>query len=56
LKFIEVDLIGVYVAPIALLIIATWFATKQLHASGVGKVFTVIAKSPVLDIRARTLT
>jgi len=31
LKFIEVDLIGVYVAPIALLIIAAWFVTIGLR-------------------------
>jgi hypothetical protein len=31
LKFIEVNLVGVYVAPIALLIIAAWFATIGLR-------------------------
>jgi hypothetical protein len=31
LKFIEIDLLGVYVAPIALLIIAAWFATIGLR-------------------------
>jgi hypothetical protein len=34
LKFIEVDLIGVYVAPIALLIIAAWFVTIALPDRG----------------------
>jgi hypothetical protein len=31
LKFIEIDLLGVYVAPIALPIIAAWFATIGLR-------------------------
>jgi len=31
LKFIEINLIGVYVAPIALLIIAAWFVTIALR-------------------------
>jgi len=31
LKFIEINLVGVYVAPIALLIIAAWFATLGLR-------------------------
>lgn len=31
MKFIEIDLLGVYVAPIALLIIAAWFATIGLR-------------------------
>jgi len=31
LKFIEINLLGVYVAPIALLIIAAWFATIGLR-------------------------
>ena len=31
MKFIEIDLLGVYVAPIALLIIAAWLATIGLR-------------------------
>ena len=31
MKFIEIDLLGVYVAPIALVIIAAWFATIGLR-------------------------
>jgi protein AaeX len=31
LTFIEIDLFGVYVAPIALLIIAAWFVTIALR-------------------------
>ena len=31
MRFIEVDLLGVYVAPIALLIIAAWFVTIALR-------------------------
>jgi len=31
LKFMEIDLLGVYVAPISLLIIAAWFATIGLR-------------------------
>jgi len=31
LKFIEIDLLGVYVAPMALLMIAAWFATIALR-------------------------
>jgi len=31
LKFMEIDLLGVYVAPMALLIIAAWFATVGLR-------------------------
>jgi protein AaeX len=31
LKFIEIDLFGVYVAPMALLMIAAWFATIALR-------------------------
>jgi hypothetical protein len=31
LKFIEIDLLGVYVAPISLLIIAAWFVTIALR-------------------------
>ena len=31
MKFIEIDLLSVYVAPIALLIIAAWFATIGLR-------------------------
>ena len=31
MKFMEIDLLGVYVAPISLLIIAAWFATIGLR-------------------------
>jgi hypothetical protein len=31
LKFVEIDLLGVYVAPISLLMIAAWFATIGLR-------------------------
>jgi hypothetical protein len=31
LTFVEIDLFGVYVAPIALLIIAAWFVTIALR-------------------------
>ena len=31
MKFMEIDLLGVYVAPMALLIIAAWFATVGLR-------------------------
>ena len=31
MKFMEIDLLGVYVAPISLLIIAAWFATVGLR-------------------------
>ena len=31
MTFMEVDLLGVYVAPISLLIIAAWFATVGLR-------------------------
>jgi hypothetical protein len=31
LKFIEIDLFGVYVAPMALLMIAAWFVTIALR-------------------------
>ena len=31
MKFIEIDLLGVYVAPIALLIVVAWFATIGLR-------------------------
>ena len=31
MKFIELDLIGIYVAPIAVLIIAAWFVTIALR-------------------------
>jgi len=31
LKFMEIDLLGVYVAPISLLIITAWFATIGLR-------------------------
>ena len=31
MKFIEIDLFGVYVAPMALLMIAAWFATIALR-------------------------
>jgi protein AaeX len=31
LKFVEIDLLGVYVAPMALLIIAAWLVTVALR-------------------------
>jgi protein AaeX len=31
LKFLEIDLLGVYVAPISLLLIAAWFVTIGLR-------------------------
>jgi protein AaeX len=31
LRFLEIDLLGVYVAPISLLIIAAWFVTIGLR-------------------------
>jgi hypothetical protein len=31
LKFLEIDLLGVYVAPISLLLIAAWFVTMGLR-------------------------
>jgi protein AaeX len=31
LKFVEIDLLGVYVAPISLLIIAAWLVTVALR-------------------------
>jgi len=31
LKFFEIDLLGVYVAPISLLVVAAWFATVALR-------------------------
>lgn len=31
MRFLEVDLLGVYVAPISLLIIAAWFVTVGLR-------------------------
>jgi hypothetical protein len=34
LTFLEIDLLGVYVAPIALLIIAAWFVTIALPDRG----------------------
>ena len=31
MKFVEIDLLGVYVAPISILIIAAWFVTVGLR-------------------------
>jgi hypothetical protein len=31
LKFVEIDLLGVYVAPISLLMVAAWFVTIGLR-------------------------
>jgi hypothetical protein len=31
LKFVEVDLLGVYVAPISVMLVAAWFATMVLR-------------------------
>ena len=31
MKFFEIDLLGVYVAPISLLVVAAWFATVALR-------------------------
>jgi protein AaeX len=31
LKFVEIDVLGVYVAPMSLLIIAAWFVTTALR-------------------------
>jgi hypothetical protein len=31
LKFFEIDLLGVYVAPISLLLVAAWFVTVALR-------------------------
>ena len=31
MKFLEIDLLGVYVAPISLLLIAAWFVTMGLR-------------------------
>jgi hypothetical protein len=31
LKFIEIDLLGVYVAPISLLMVTAWLVTVVLH-------------------------
>jgi hypothetical protein len=31
LKFVEVDLLGVYVAPISVMMVAAWFATMVLR-------------------------
>ena len=31
MKFVEIDLLGVYVAPISLLIVAAWFVTIVLR-------------------------
>ncbi len=31
MKFFEIDLLGVYVAPISLLMVAAWFATIALR-------------------------
>jgi hypothetical protein len=31
LKLVEVDLLGVYVAPISVMMVAAWFVTMVLH-------------------------
>ena len=31
MKFVEVDLLGVYVAPISVMMVAAWFATMVLR-------------------------
>jgi len=31
LKFVEVDLLGVYVAPISVMMVAAWFVIMVLH-------------------------
>jgi hypothetical protein len=40
-KFVEVDLLGVYVAPISVMMVAAWFVTMVLH--GVAGRFGLLA-------------
>ena len=41
MKFVEVDLFGVYVAPISVMMVAAWFVTVVLH--GVAGRFGLLA-------------
>ena len=34
MKFVEVNLLGVYVAPISVMIVAAWFVTMVLRRAG----------------------
>jgi hypothetical protein len=52
LKFVEIDLLGVYVAPISLLMVAAWLVTMALRRIAVRSGMLVHVWHPALFVFA----
>jgi hypothetical protein len=52
LKFVEIDLLGVYVAPISLLMVAAWLVTMVLRRIAVRRGLLIHVWHPALFVFA----